>query len=58
MPKVIVQGQLECGSRPSVATVQDEILSNGTLASYPGPFLGGGEERAWYTLFAHALISL
>ena len=24
------------------------------LASYPGPLRGGGERRAWYTLFAHA----
>ena len=26
VPKVLMQGQFECGSRPSVATVQDEIL--------------------------------
>ena len=24
------------------------------LASYPGPFLRGGEKQAWYTLHAHA----
>ena len=34
MPKILKQGQFERESRPSVAIVQDEILSNGKWLWY------------------------
>ena len=37
-------------SNPTSATALAYYL----VASFPGPFLRGGEKRAWYTLHAHA----